>query len=140
MKNDILEIALGQFGNSGIYGAKNEEEILKYYHEIGFEWVDNDDVSWCAGFLNWCLLKAGKPFFKSLHARDFLEYGTETKEPQMGDIVILWRIAKDSQWGHAGIFIRETKNTIYILGGNQSNSVNIQPFPKTQVLGYRKIL
>ena len=55
----------------------------------------------------------------------------------MGDIVVLWRIAKDSPFGHVGFYISETQNGIYILGGNQSGEVNIQKFPKTNLLEYR---
>jgi hypothetical protein len=58
----------------------------------------------------------------------------------MGDIVILWRISPKSIYGHVGFYVCERKNTLYLLGGNQSNSVSIAPYPKTQVLGYRKFI
>jgi uncharacterized protein (TIGR02594 family) len=140
MLNNALKVALGQYGTRGIWGKESEEQVLKYYHDIGFEWVQDDDLAWCAGFLNWCLLQGGYKFLKSLRARDFLNYGVEISKPEIGDIVIFWRISKDSVWGHVGFYICETDNVIYILGGNQSNSVDIAPFPKTQVLGYRRII
>jgi uncharacterized protein (TIGR02594 family) len=82
---------------------------------------------------------AGKDYYKSLHARDFLNYGTETDKPEIGDIVVFWRISKDSIYGHVAFFVAEHNNLIYVLGGNQQDSVNISPFSKTQVLSYRKI-
>lgn len=137
---ETLKIALNECGTKSIPGPNSNEEVLKYYHDLNFTWVDDDDVAWCAAFLNWCLKTAGKEYLKSLHARDFLTYGQETKTPKLGDIVILWRISPSSIWGHAGLYIKETATSIYILGGNQSCNVNIQPYPKTQVLGYRTII
>jgi uncharacterized protein (TIGR02594 family) len=137
---ETLKVALNEYGNRAIAGPNSNEEVLKYYHDLNFTWVEDDDVAWCAGFLNWCLKTAGKDYLKSLRARDFLTYGVETKKPQLGDIVVLWRISRDSTWGHCGIFIRETNNAVYLLGGNQNSSVDIQPYPKSQVLAYRSII
>lgn len=138
--NEVLRIALNEYGNKGIPGTENNNEVLKYYKEIGCEWVDDDDIAWCAAFLNWCLFKAEKQFLGSLRARDFLNYGIETKNPSMGDIVVLWRVSHESPYGHCGIFIKKTENTVYILGGNQQNSVNISPYHITQVLAYKKFI
>jgi len=131
---------MNEYGNRSIPGKNANKEILKYYKDIGFGWVQDDDLAWCAGFMNWCLKKANKPFLKSLTARDFLKYGQKIKEPEMGDIVVLWRISPKSIYGHTGFYICERGNTVYILGGNQSEMVDIAPFPKTQILDYRRIV
>jgi len=138
--NEVLKVALNEYGTKSIPGPASNEEVLKYYHDIFFTWVEDDDVAWCAAFLNWCLKTAGKTYLNSLHARDFLKYGQETKKPKLGDIVVLWRISPTSIYGHVGIYIREKENLIYVLGGNQSCSVNIATFPKSQVLSYRQIV
>lgn len=133
------EIALGEYGVHAIPGDVDSPRVLKYFKEIGHKWVDDDETAWCAAFVNWCLLKAGKPQTGMLLARSFMQYGVSTKTPILGDIVVLWRISKTSEFGHVGFFIHDTENYIYILGGNQSNQVNIQRFPKSQLLDYRKI-
>lgn len=134
-----FEIALKEYGIKTISGIVHNPDVLKYFKEIGHKWVKDDETAWCAAFVNWCLLKAGKPHTGSLAARSFLEYGQSTTKPALGDVVVLWRIAPVGAFGHVGFFIKSTKDYIYILGGNQAGQVNIQTYPKTQLLEYRKI-
>lgn len=135
--NAALIIAISQFGIKGALGSAHNPRILKYFSDIGHAWVQDDETAWCAAFVNWCLLRAGMPHTGKLNARSFLKYGVETVKPQLGDIVVLWRISPTSAYGHVGFYITEQQNTVYILGGNQSNAVNVTAFPKSQVLGYR---
>ena len=137
--NKAFEIALGEYGIKEIVGNNDNPEVMKYYHEIGHEWVKHDELAWCAAFVNWCLLKAELEHTGKLNARSFLSIGEQTKVPQIGDIVVLWRIKKDSSYGHVAFFVREAENYIYMLGGNQSNQVCISKYPKTQLLEYRRI-
>lgn len=134
-----FEIALQEFGIYEIVGKVHSPRVLKYFKAIGHKWVKDDETAWCAAFVNWCLLQADKPHTGSLAARSFLTYGTETKRPALGDLVVLWRGSKNGTLGHVGFVIRVTENYIYILGGNQQDHVNIQRFSKTQLLGFRKI-
>ena len=134
-----FEIALNEYGVYEIVGAINSPRVMKYSKEIGLTWIKDDETAWCALFVNWCLKKAGKPNTGAVNARSFLKYGVSTTAPVLGDIVILWRGSKTGTLGHVGFFIHDTKNYIYILGGNQSDSVNITRFAKTQLLDYRKI-
>lgn len=133
-------IAITQFGTKGVPGSEHNKKILKYFADIGHSWVQDDETAWCAAFVNWCLLKAGKPQTGKLNARSFLQYGEPTTKPRIGDIVVLWRIKPSSPYGHVGFYFTEDKNHVYILGGNQSNAVNVAAFPKSQVLGYRTIV
>jgi TIGR02594 family protein len=136
---NYLDIALKEYGTHDILGTTSNPIVLKYFKEIGFKWINDDDTPWCAAFLNWVLLKAGKIGTGSLSARSFLKYGMATKLPQIGDIVVLWRTTKDSPFGHVGFYITETEKDIYILGGNQNDEVSILPFSKYRLLEYRKI-
>lgn len=133
-----FEIALSEFGTKGVTGLLSSPEVLKYFKDIGHAWVTDDDTAWCAAFVNWCLLKARYQTTGKLNARSFLQYGYSTKTPTLGDIVVLWRVSKDSVYGHVGFYVRQTKTMIYILGGNQSNEVNITAFPKEKLLDFRK--
>lgn len=132
--------ALSYYGESGIPGEKNNNIILKFFAEAKNSWVKNDEVSWCAAFVNAVLYECGLPQTAKLNARSFLDLGVETLEPEIGDIVVLWRGQKNGVFGHVGFFVKEKDGLIYILGGNQNNQVNIKPFSKTQLLSYRKII
>ncbi len=134
-----LDIALKEFGVKGIVGDKNNDRILQYFKDIGQAWVKDDETAWCAAFVNWCLVQVSKPQTGKLNARSFLEYGTITDAPELGDIVILWRISKTGSFGHVGFYVNTVGENINILSGNQGNSVNITSYPKANLLGFRKI-
>jgi uncharacterized protein (TIGR02594 family) len=137
--NKAFVAAIGEYGVKGIVGASHNADILTYFRAPGFKWVKDDETAWCAAFVNWALWKVKLPGTNSLLARSFLKYGKRTLAPQLGCLVVFWRVAKDSPYGHVGFFIKETKDAVYVLGGNQSNAVNITAFPKEQVLEYRTI-
>lgn len=133
------EIALSQVGVKEIVGGVHNPEVLKYFHEIGHEWVKTDETAWCSAFVNWVLKKANKPISGQLNARSWLSIGERVDEPKVGDLVILWRESPDSWKGHVGFFVREQGHYIYILGGNQNNSVSIKAYQKRQLLQYRRV-
>lgn len=133
------EIAISQIGIKEFVGSKHNPEVLKYFREIGHDWVKDDETAWCSAFVNWCLKKANKPISGKLNARSWLDIGEKVKVPQVGDLVILWRDDPASWKGHVGIFCREQGHYIYILGGNQKNSVCVQAYQKRQLLEYRRI-
>ena len=135
--NRVFQIACGEYGVKGTPGATHNPRVLTYFRAPGFSWVKDDETAWCAAFVNWCFWKAGLPIPGTLAARSFLTVGKRTTAPKIGDLVVLWRISKDSPYGHVGFFIKEEKDGVYILGGNQSNEVNIRLFPKSQILDYR---
>ena len=132
--------ALSYYGETGITGEKSNPVILNFYAEARNGYVSNDDVPWCAAFVNAILHECGLPQSGRLNARSLLEIGQETDEPVMGDVVVLWRGSKEGAFGHTGFFIREEDDQIFILGGNQDNSVSIKAFPKTRLLGYRTLI
>lgn len=135
-----LEVALKEYGNEAWPGNATNPQVEKYFDEIGFAFVNDDETPWCAAFMNWVLKKCKKPMTGSLLARSFLKIGTPIFDPQLGDLVIFWRVSFDGIFGHVGLYIRETTQMTYVLGGNQDSAVKIKPFPKSQVLGYRRIV
>ena len=134
-----IEVALGEYGTKAIAGATHDPEVLRYFSEIGAGWVKDDETAWCAAFVQWCLKQARLKYSAALNARSFLTYGVATQTPKVGDIVVLWRINRDGPYGHVGFFVKETHDRVWILGGNQSNAVNITDYDKTYLLGYRAV-
>lgn len=136
---DAVLRALADYGTQEIAGTQNNNKIVDYFKKAGFSWVTDDETAWCAAFLNAILVEYQLPNTGKLNAKSFLELGIETQEPEIGDIVVLWRISKSSPFGHAGFFIAKDNNNVYILGGNQNNEVDISKFPLSRVLGFRKL-
>jgi len=141
MNNDLILKALSQYGVKEIVGSKHNQQILEYFKVAGHSWVKDDNTySWCAAFVNWVTRECGYESTGTLLARDWLNVGTSVDTPEIGDIVIFWRISKDSVYGHVAFYISDMDDSyIYVLGGNQSNMVNISVYPKYRVLGYRRL-
>lgn len=136
---DTFLIALKEYGNKEVAGILHNAEILKYSKDIKLKWVKDDETAWCAIFVNWCLWKSKKPITGDAMARSFLKYGYKTTVPTFGDLAVFWRISPTSGFGHVGFFIRKINGLVYVLGGNQSDMVNISAFPESQILEYRGI-
>lgn len=78
------EIALSQYGLQETPGAASNREIEKYFEASGFSFTD--DIAWCSAFMNFCQDKAGNTPTCNLAAKSWLQWGEETKEPELGDI------------------------------------------------------
>lgn len=134
-----LSIALSLYNEKELSGATHNPKILEMFSKINNQWVKDDETAWCASFVGYCLETAGFTSTKKLNARSYLEYGIPTTKPEVGDIVVFWRGSKTSWQGHVAFFIRQEGDNVSVLGGNQSNMVNISHYPKSQLLGYRKL-
>jgi len=135
----IFDIALSQIGTKEFKGALHNKKVLEYFKVAGFPNIQNDEVAWCAAYVNFCLVQSGFIGSNKLTARSLLKVGKEVAKPITGDIVVLWRESPKSWKGHVGFYVREDNSHIYVLGGNQSNSVNIAPYKKERLLGYRRV-
>lgn len=137
---ETVKIALTQYGVNDLEDKQTHPQIVKYYKSIGYDLLDFLDYpNWCSAFVNWVAKKAGYEFTGDLNARSWLSAGESTNYPCWGDITILWKGSPDSKEGHVGIFIKETKRYVYLLGGDQRKKVCIKAYPKTQVLDYRRL-
>jgi len=136
----VIDIALSQYGIKEVAGHRDNPEVLKYFNELGFDGAKlHDETSWCSAFVNWVAKQAGKPYSGKLTARSWLNVGTQVFQPEVGDVVVLWRESPQSWKGHVGFFIRQTPMHIYILGGNQNNQVKISAYPKSRLLAYKRL-
>lgn len=139
IRTKLLLTALSQIGIREVKGSTHNPEVLKYFQQIGFLGIRNDETAWCAAFANWVLHKNRIPHTGKLTARSFLNAGQETKEPKPGDIVVFWRESKSSWKGHVGFFIRQDDRYIYTLGGNQNNQVCIKRYHRSRLLEFRTL-
>ena len=137
----LVKIAANEIGIKEIPGRENEKRIVDYAKEAGFKGITDDETPWCSIFVNWCCMKAGLQRTHRANARSWLGVGRPVDDPVTGDIVVFWRDKPSSWKGHVGIFMGYSKNRmrVYTLGGNQKNSVSIQGYDASHVLGFRRL-
>lgn len=133
----VFRIAQEEIGVTEIVGGKHNPRILDYHSTTGR--FSDDETSWCGSFVSWCLKKAGLDTLgpEGAGARNWLKYGTPLTTPKRGCIVVFWRESRTSWKGHVAFYSHETSTHIYVLGGNQGNTVKISAYAKSRFLGYR---
>jgi uncharacterized protein (TIGR02594 family) len=117
-------------------GPESHNPRIVEYHQATSLKATDDETPWCSSFVNWCMLKAGQKRTKSAMARSWLSWGTALEEPRTGSIVVFSRPPKPTS-GHVAFFEEIRGDRILVLGGNQSNQVNISSYPSERLLGYR---
>lgn len=137
-----LETARGELGTTEYlsYDKTRPNPRVEQYFKPAGATPDPIGTPWCKYFADWCLSQAGYAVPpKSGMARSYLNWGNERQgEPQLGDIVVLWRGPKDDGvTGHVGFYIRQDKDYVYLLGGNQGDAVTEAKFLRSKILGIR---
>ena len=135
-----LKYALKDYGVKEVPGKQHSVRVLEYLKLAGFDdKIKDDETAWCSTFANAMCALAGYERSNSAAARSWLKVGEETDCPEPGDIVVFERGPVGGWQGHVAFYITETESHVYVLGGNQNNQVNISPYAKNRLLGYRKI-
>lgn len=117
----------------------------------GFGPDEPDETPWCAAFVSRICWMLRLPRSKSAAARSWLNYGTPVpiEEAKPGfDVVIIQRgegpqpgpEVTSGAPGHVGFFAGHEGELLSILGGNQSNSITVARFPKSRLLGIRRLV
>lgn len=126
-------------GLQEVPGKKHNPVIVGMFARAGFAGVKDDETAWCAAFVISQLLDAGYriPPGVNLAARSLMKL-PELSAPIYGCVVVLWRESPTSWKGHTGFYVGAGSDgkSVRVLGGNQSNSVSIETYPTSQVLGY----
>lgn len=134
MKPDWIKIAEKELGVHEVRGGENPR-IIEYHSKTTLK-ATEDEVSWCAAFVNWVLDQCNMERSHSAAARSFLGCGEVLPGFKQYAIVVFKR--GNSPWqGHVAFAIADHGDTIKVLGGNQSDSVCYAHYPKNKVLGYR---
>jgi len=137
----LLEVALNEYGVAEKPGEPDEELILTYAEESSVPNTRADETPWCSIFMNWVAEQAGYESSSEPAARSWLDVGREIEHPVPGDVVVFWRESIESWKGHVGLYLGHSKggSTVYCLGGNQDDSVDVTPYEVDRVLGYRRL-
>ena len=129
-------------GTVEVKGTKHNPKILaltvKAFAATGKKsWIHNDEIPWCGSYLGGVFAESGlghkipKEFYR---AREWESAGTKLTRPAYGCVVTFTR----DGGGHVGIVVGKTKTgMLKVLGGNQSDAVNIADFDPKRVTAYR---
>lgn len=127
-------------------------------HEIGFHETGNNQGieryislahagslgdAWCAIFTNAGLEASGVMGSRSASSQSFRNNPNfvQLAGPALGAITVFWRgTSPASGIGHVGFYRGEDANSIWVLGGNESDMVQIEALPKSSdsfgLIGY----
>jgi uncharacterized protein (TIGR02594 family) len=119
-----FEIAHAEFGTREVTGSGDNPRIVAYHRSTSLDApsASNDETPWCSSFVNWCVERSGHAGTDSAWARSWLSWGRPTTSPAKGGIVVFTRGVSS---GHVAFFVSKTATKIKVLGGNQSDEVNI---------------
>lgn len=139
-KPKIIEEALKLYGTKEVPGDKNSPIILGWADEIGGwigDWYEQDSVPWCGLFVGVCAKRAGFDVTqKALSALEWAKWGNPVKpaDVALGDVLVF----KRDGGGHVALYVGEDDTHYHILGGNQSDQVNIVRKPKLSLYAARR--
>lgn len=141
----LVSAGLQYLGVREIKGTGSNPAIMDMAAGLGVADIfTDDDMAWCAVFLNHLLRITGKPLnlvpkdkydlLRALKTADLFDV-VPKEEWLFGDVVRL----KRKGGGHVFIAIAGTnKNTIWGLGGNQKNEVRFDEFDMGRIESVRR--
>jgi uncharacterized protein (TIGR02594 family) len=127
-----------------LIGTKEDEtsgsnpRIIQWAKDLDIDYND-DDVPWCGLFVAHCVgatLPDEQLPAHPLRARSWEKFGEQSR-PQTGAILVFWRGNPSSGNGHVGFYHSEDGQAFHVLGGNQSNEVNLCRVGKNRLTASR---
>ena len=141
MEITAYELAQRFTGVKEIPGRSKDDHQIMSMLKLDDDWPQDDEVPWCSAFVNYIAWLLRLPRSKSLMARSWLDVGVPVGRycEMIGfDVVILSR-GSNPKWGHVGFFSSIIGREIYILGGNQSDGVNVSGYNISRLVGTRRL-
>lgn len=136
----IVREALALYGITETAGSKSNPIILNWAKETKIkddDWYVDDATPWCGLFAAVVAQRAGWAVpSQPLRALSWGNFGlgVPTHKAVLGDILVFIR----KGGGHVGIYVGEDANNFYVLGGNQSDKVNIAKISKSRIHSVRR--
>lgn len=135
----ILVQAKMLLGTKEIVGAIHSDIIMGWAKDLGLEKIyTSDEIAWCGLFMAEVCKRAGIETNltpkQSLWALNWSKFGTKQSVAMLGDVLTF----KRNGGGHVGIYVGEDETCYHILGGNQSNMVNIKRIERTRINSIRR--
>lgn len=126
-----MKTALQELGQREVAGSAANPRILDYFQSSRFWGTDDSGAAnaWCASFVSWVMEQHGyAPPANAFRARAWENFGAAISEPVYGAIGVKSRTGG----GHVAFVVGKSSDDqyLYMLGGNQSDEVNISRYPK----------
>lgn len=135
----LCATALSFAGIREVRGARANPVIVDMLRRL-LPWAKSDETPWCSAFVNEVVYQCGGTPILNAAARSWLKVGRHMyKDWLPGDIVILHRGNPKSWTGHVGFYCRHNSRYVWLLGGNQGNSVSIRAYRRSRILGVRRL-
>lgn len=125
-----LDIARPMIGLKEIAGSKHNGKIVEMFKAAKAAWFKDDETPWCGAFIAYVMIMCGLPIpekGEAVRAKAWASWGVAC-DAVLGAIVVFGR----EGGGHVGILVGQSATHYYVLGGNQSNQVNIMPIAKSR--------
>jgi uncharacterized protein (TIGR02594 family) len=130
-----LKIARSCEGLKEIPGPRHNQKIIRWLGKLRAWWND-DETPWCGVFVAHCMQKCSLPFPKLyMRAKAWSDYGSLLRRDRLapGAILVFDRAGS----GHVGFAVAQDATHYHVLGGNQSNAVNIMRIGKNRLVASR---
>lgn len=119
----------------GLHEVRDNAKLVDWL-KIGRYLGNPKDLPWCGDAVETCFAKTlpneplpTNPFF----AQNWAKFGRPVGKPIVGAVgVIRW----SANSGHVGFVAGTSGNIVYMLGGNQSNSINITGFNRNKFMAF----
>jgi len=126
-----MKTAINELGESEVSGTKANPRILSYFKASKFWGTDDSggQNAWCASFVSWVMKQHNYESVKSaFRAKEWASFGKKIDKPLYGAIGIKTR----KGGGHVAFVVGQSAdgNYLFMLGGNQNNSVNVTKYKK----------
>lgn len=132
---NAFDLAAQQIG----LNETDQKAALTEYLQNGGQNLDPATTAWCAAFVDATLQQSGQSGTGKLNARSYLNWGNPVDTPRRGDIAVFSRGDPNGWQGHVGFYDGTNPDgSIRVLGGNQSDSVNVANYSAKSLLGYRR--
>lgn len=129
-----IALAKKDIGVSEIKGDKHNPVIVQYWKDIKRGGIKDDETPWCAAFVGAMLERSGIRSTRFESAKSYETWGYKLTSPVYGCIVTFIR----NGGGHVGFVVgMSPAGDLMVLGGNQSDAVNIKAFSTDRVTSYR---
>jgi uncharacterized protein (TIGR02594 family) len=144
MNITALRVAKQFLGIKEIEGEKDNPFVVWCLSTCGQD--AKDEMAWCSAFVNGVCLILGLDRTNSVRARSWLNVGipVELKDAKPGFDVCVFSRGTGLQ-GHVGFFAgirfndKGEEDGIYVLSGNDNNSVTLRVYNKSRLLGVRRL-
>ena len=136
VKPNWIKIAEGEMGvKEDTSKTKHNPRVVEYHATT--KAGNNDETPWCSSFVNWVMKKAGQGGTNSAMAVSWRKYGKKLDRAAYGSIAVIDWDGDGKGWkGHVGFVVGKNGSNVALLGGNQSNMVNVSNFNESKIVAY----